>query len=334
MATNTLGDLAQSASFRRHNLALQREITARGTEVTTGRVADPARALRGDLSPLAAVETSLTRIAAFETAAAEAELLAGGIQRVLERIDTAASDFAPTLLAAGSGSAQSLGNAIPSQARDQFEGALSALNTRLGDRSLLAGVATDQPAVADAGTILAALDAAVAGAAGVQEVIDRVSDWFDAPTGFAATGYLGAAAAGGIAISADDRVALDVTAADPAIVATLKGLAIAAMAGRTGVPDQPADRAALARAAGETLIGAQIDRSTLAARIGTAEGRIAAAASRNAAERSALELSRADLLGADEYDSATRLERAQTQIETLYAVTARLSRLSLTDFLR
>jgi flagellar hook-associated protein 3 FlgL len=333
MATTTFGDLAQSAAFRRHSLALQREITARSAEVTTGRVADPARTQRGDLSTLAAIETSLARMAAFETATAEAETLAASTQRVLETLDTLASDFAPTLLSAGSGGAPGLGTAVAAEARARFDSALSALNTRLGDRTLLAGVETGAPAVADAETILAALDAAVAGAAGVGEVIDRVSDWFDAPSGFAATGYLGGAAATGIAVSADDRVGLAVTAADPAIVATLKGLAIGAMLGRAGVPDQPADRSALTRAAGETLVGAQTDRTTLAARIGTAEGRIAAAATRNAAERSAMELSRAGILGADEYDSATRLERAQTQIETLYAVTARLSRLSLTDFL-
>jgi flagellar hook-associated protein 3 FlgL len=47
-----------------------------------------------------------------------------------------------------------------------------------------------------------------------------------------------------------------------------------------------------------------------------------------------LEIARADLVAIDPFEAATRMEAAQTQLETLYSVTARLSRLSLVDFLR
>jgi flagellar hook-associated protein 3 FlgL len=36
----------------------------------------------------------------------------------------------------------------------------------------------------------------------------------------------------------------------------------------------------------------------------------------------------------DPYEAATKLEAAQSQLEALYTVTARLSRLNLVDFLR
>ena len=54
---------------------------------------------------------------------------------------------------------------------------------------------------------------------------------------------------------------------------------------------------------------------------------------RNAAEASALQIARNGLVAADPYDTATAIQAVQTQIETLYTLTARLSRLSLTDYL-
>ena len=56
--------------------------------------------------------------------------------------------------------------------------------------------------------------------------------------------------------------------------------------------------------------------------------------SRNQAELLSLELAQSDLVGADPYRLATELEAVQTNLEMLYSITARLSRLNLTDFIR
>ena len=48
---------------------------------------------------------------------------------------------------------------------------------------------------------------------------------------------------------------------------------------------------------------------------------------------STLQVSRNDIRSADPYQTATALTEVQTQIETLFAVTARLSRLNLVDYL-
>ena len=55
---------------------------------------------------------------------------------------------------------------------------------------------------------------------------------------------------------------------------------------------------------------------------------------RAAAEATALGLAREALIGADPYEAAAALEAAETQLETLYTLTARISRLSLVNFLR
>ena len=58
------------------------------------------------------------------------------------------------------------------------------------------------------------------------------------------------------------------------------------------------------------------------------------ASARNGAETSALEIARTDILAIDPYRTATELQSTETRLETLYTLTARLSRLSLSEYLR
>jgi flagellar hook-associated protein 3 FlgL len=126
---------------------------------------------------------------------------------------------------------------------------------------------------------------------------------------------------------------MQLTAADPAIRDLLEGLALAALVAEGILAGDQVSRAALLKTSGEALLASGNDLATLRAEVGTAEAHIAGTAARNSAEASALEIARGGLIAADPYDTASALEAVQTQIETLYTLTARLSRLSLTDYL-
>jgi len=180
---------------------------------------------------------------------------------------------------------------------------------------------------------MTALDAAVSGALTSADVEVAVNGWFDDPLGFAATVYRGGDPLAPVPVSPDETAQIDVTARDPAIVATLKGLAMAALIGRGVLAGNDAGRADLALRAGVSLAGSASDRAEVGARLGSTEAAIANADIRNQAEKSSLETARLDLLSVDPYDAATKLEQTQTQLETLYPITARLSRLNLADFL-
>jgi flagellar hook-associated protein 3 FlgL len=90
---------------------------------------------------------------------------------------------------------------------------------------------------------------------------------------------------------------------------------------------------AVARGFSVVLLEAADARGALAARIGTAQERIANATTRNSAEATALQIARIGIVSADPYEAATALTEAESQLDTLYAVTARLSRLSLANYL-
>jgi flagellar hook-associated protein 3 FlgL len=334
MAQISLGDRTHSYVLRRQATDLKSQAQRLAAEVTTGRVTDAARAVSGDLVPLAGIEGSLTRLDAYRSATTEAGLFASGLQEALGVLDRLSGELATSLVTASNSGHAAMIAAAGADAAARFDAAVATLNTRLGDRSLFSGTATARPALAPADTIMAAIDAEVAGAATAEEMAARVAAWFAAPDGFATVAYRGAEPQPPLPVSPEDEVRLDITAMDPTVLRTLQGLALGALIDRATAPATNAERTTLARLAGEALMSGQTDRAGLAARIGTAEARIEGAVQRNDTERAALEMVRAGLLSVEPYAAASELEAVQTQIETLHAITARLARLSLVDFLR
>lgn len=334
MALVSLGDMAQNFLLRSQNAQLKTDLQRHSQELSTGRTTDVGRRVAGDFSPLAGIERSLTRIGAFQTLTSEAGLLAGAMQAALSSIGDQASELTPSLLTAKQGSLPAHIDSIGAEAHSRFSTALLQLNAQLGDRSLFAGVATDGPAVADSETIMTALAGAVSSAVTADEVAQAVSDWFDDPAGFATVGYLGSSQAlSPLTVGEGAQVSISASAADPEVRDMLKGLAIAALLDEGVLAGQPDQRANLATKAGEQLLSAQPGWTGLQSRLGVAEELIAEAESRNAAESSALQIARSNLISVDPYETATALQATQIQLETLYSITARLSRLSLTEYL-
>lgn len=334
MGLVSLGDMAQSFMLRRQTVALKSELQRLSLELTTGRVADTAARVSGDLVPISGIDASLARLNGYRAVTSEAGLFAGSMQTALGVVDDLSSDLSRTLLAATSSSSQTLVDAAGAEARSRLETAMSALNTRVGDRTLFAGTATNGPATVAMETMMQALDTAITGAATAQDIDVAVSAWFNAPTGFAAIAYSGGAALARVNIAPGEEAALDITATDPAIRATLKGLALAALLARGALAGQPTERQALAHRAGVSLLESQTDRTYLAARLGTVQAQIDAAASRNAAETTSLQIARSDITAADPFETASKLQETQQQLEKIYAITARVTRLSLMDYLR
>jgi flagellar hook-associated protein 3 FlgL len=337
MTTVSIGDLARHFSLRRHNADLQTRLSTLTQEMTTGERADIGAAVSGDFKALAGLDHSLRLIDGYRTAASEAALFAEGLQRVLGTVQSLSQDIAPSLLSAGTiGSAQMV-ETTTVDARQKFQSAVSALNTQIADRFLLSGTATDRAPISGAEGILSALSTITAGLTTADDIVASVNAWFDAPSGaggFADTAYGGGAPQAAVDIGANDSVALDVTALDPAIRDTLKGLALATLVADGALTGDAAGQALMARTAGETILGAGSGLTTLSARVGSAEAHIAESSSRTSAEAGSLAIARSALVAAGPYATATALQSAQTQIETLYSITARLSRLSLADFLR
>lgn len=333
MVQVSYGDLAQTHLLRRQTASAKAEISRLSQEVTTGLASDTARHLAGNMDGISALDASLARLGAYRTATTELSLYAGAMQAGLGVVSGLAETAAGALLPAeGSVSAAQV-NSAALAARQGLDTMITTLNSRLGDRNLFAGRDTAGAALIGSEALLSALDAVVAGQTTASGVQTAVADWFTDPAGFAATAYLGGEALAAIPIAEGESAAPDVTAADPALRDILQGLALGALLDRGLFAGQPEARRDLAGRAGQDLTVAQTGLTYLSARLGATEARIDEARTRNGAEATALGIARNELLGIDAYDSATALRSAETQLDLLFTLTARIARLSLSEYI-
>lgn len=333
MMTSTVGDLAQSSLFRSKNVSLKQDLQRLATEMATGQTTDVGRRLSGDLSAISGIDASLGRIKGYTSQTTESKLLATAMQTGLGAIDTYASTLSQTLMSVSLSGTASQITAAGAEGKIKFDAALAALNTSVAGRSIFAGVETSKPALIESDSILTTLESLTASAVSAQDIATAISNWFDDPAGFSAQAYTGGAALQPVNIAPGEDASIDITATDPAIRASLKGLALAALLGRGTFAGQPASQKALAQAASESLLQSQDSRSELSARLGITEAQIADAETRNSNESLSLQIARNDLLGVDPYEAASKLQETQSQLEMIYALTARMSRLSLMDYM-
>lgn len=331
----SLGDMAQSLILSRRGASLKQALTQLSTEATTGLTADQTQTLKGNFVPIAGIESSLSQLGAYHSVTSETQIFTSLMQTALGTISSQATALGTSLLSGASSSSPQQIDVLGQDAANRLQTAMSALNTRAGERSLFAGQTTDHAAVASADTLLTALQTAITGAGAISsaDVETAVNAWFADPNGFKATVYLGGDVLGPVPVGSDQTAQIDVTANDPAIQATLKGLAMAALLSRGVLAGSDVARADLAKRAGESLASSQSGFAQLGARLGTTEAALQNAATRNDAETNVLQTARLNLLSVDPYDTAAKYQETQTQLQTLYALTSRASRLSLVNFL-
>lgn len=329
----SLGSGALPAQLHRIGTELRAEITRHSRELTTGRSADPARRLSGETGLLSAIESRLRRNAAEEAALIGQGQRAAAIQAGLDQVAAVHEGLRSATLAAAFGEpSPAVLNRLGQQARAALGDIGSALARGLAGQAVFAGDRPDRAPLAPPEVLLAAAAAAVAGASSADQVVQRVQDMFGPGGAFDTAIYLGGAPVPLAAGDADFGPAP--TAGDPALREILAGAVLAALAGDpTAIPDIGLRRGLVSRAIDQQAAAAE-RLTNLAAGLGAAEAAIAERRTRLVAEREMLELGRNNRLGVDPYEAATRLEDARQRLEALYVVTARVARLTLTEYLR
>lgn len=319
----------------RQNAQLTTDLSRLSLELSSGRVADTSKAVRGDYTALSEIEEAATSLAAYQTSNFEAALFVENAQTALSFIQSLTGEAAPALLMASNTNNNELVAATTADSKQKLESIVSAINTQTTGRSLFSGTSTDSQAMAPVDDFiadLAPLLSAETTAAGAMAIID---DWFDSPGGgFETIAYIGSdTVLAPFNIGPGRSATFQITAADAGIREAIKGLTIATLVSEGTLESYQEERQLLLQKSGEILLSNENELSGLRAATGTAEAHIDEMRTQNETEIHVLDLARNSILGTDPYTAATELEAVQTQLETLYTVTARLSRLSLVDFL-
>lgn len=335
MNLTSIGDLAQGLMLRTRTADIKSTIETLSYELSTGRTSDVAARLGGDYSYLSDIDRNLSRLGGFAIAATEATLSAGVAQIGLGRLHDATESLGANLLTVTPSNLGIVRANIGDQARAGLETVVAALNSSAGGRSLFSGIATDHAPLGLADTLIADLKTQVAGLSTATAFVQAIDDWFADPAGFQTVMYSGSdQSLAPVQVGANEYVALSLRADDPEFQDVMRNMAIAALATDSDLGLTADMQNTLLQSAGEGLLRNQDSLAGLRADLGFAEARLEEASTRNASARTGLEYAKNTLLEADPYDTATRLQEAQFQLESLYSVTVRNSRLSLVSFLK
>ncbi len=336
MSYVSVGDMAHQFLLRQHSTKLKTDLNRLALELSSGVVGDVAKTVAGDFTPLAGIELSLANLETYKTSTNEAASFTQAAQDSLGLLQDLSESLSSALLTAGNSGHATLITTTATDSRQKFRAAVSALNTQVAGRSLLSGTATDKPAMASPQVILASLQTAIAGqttAAGIQSAVNA---WFDTPGGgYDTVAYLGSSdSLSPFQIGPGQQASMNATASDQAIRDNLKGFAMAALVAEGALAGDVEEQRKLLLSAGEGLLSSQQGVGELRAAVGSAQGLIENAATQNQAESASLNIARNNIVSADPYKTASDLESVQSSLEMLYTLTARISRLSLVNFLK
>lgn len=335
MASVGIGDMSQTFLNSRNINSVKTRLYSLNSELNTGRVSDLSRNLGGQTSVVDGLDRDLQLLDRFEQTNG---LLAASLDRqqlTLTSINDMRTNMVGQFLSLTPDSLDTEFDLAASRARGDMSTIVSQLNLRDAGRAVFSGVAVDTNPLVDAETMLTDIVGLIGGATDSATIITTIETWFDAPGGgFDTLGYLGDTGdAQQRQISQTEVIELKARADDPAYRSLLKGVAIAAIS--DALPFDLANdvQADLMRQSSEELLSASAGLVNVQADIGYNQERVELAQSAQAAKRASLSVAHNNLVLADPYETATKLQEVQRQLEMQFTTTARLSQLSLVNFI-
>lgn len=336
MLTGPLPDLASTLRLQRDAQTVRGALATSGKELSTGRKADLYAASGGDPRRLLAIESAQSRAKREAEGLAVAQGRISMTQSVMGGLEAQADALGVELTASLARDDLVSARIHAAGAADSLRGVVYSLNGAYGGRSLFSGAAVDSPALADADLILDDVRAIVAGSTDAADAISKVTFYFDDPAGgFATSRFLGAPE-DAPRVSVDRGGALDISrrADDPEVRMLMRGLALAAVAVEEGYAGPSGSEVELLGEAARTTMSSREAIVKSRARLGLSEQALEEAAVRAAGRSDALDIAWNDATSRDPVEAIAEFKALEQQLEQVFAVTARLSQLSLLDYLR
>lgn len=335
MNLTSIGDLARTLTLQSRSTQIKSQIGRLTQELSSGQTSDVNTRLAGDYAQLTDLDRNLTRLGAYRTAAAETGLRLDAIQDSLKNAHDRVNDLSAKLVSFAVPGQDVSRELMSVQARDELSFLVATLNGSVAGRSLFAGQDVDVTALAGDQTLLDSVRAAISGHSSPDDMIQAAKDWFSDPAGFETVIYQGSDRdLAPVQVSDGQTVGYSLRADDVALRNMLRDTALAALATDPALGLSDLEQSDLLAKTGASLLDSRDALVALRAETGLAQSRVETARGRNAASATAFEYARRELLEADPFETATRLEAAQFQLESLYAATVRSSQLSLVNFLR
>ena len=332
MISSGPSDIGRALMLAQRGSAAGADIARVADEITSGLVSDPVKSASGDAAQVYAVESYLSNIKVDREIVATVQRRSEVAQTTLNSLRETILPLGPNLTAATTADDSLRAAAYSQTAAETLDFALAGLNATIAGRSLFGGVSNDTPLVGSADALLADVRAAIA--KGSDTPIATVEDYFSDGGAFSTDFWQGEPEAGALTLASGHSLESLPTGDGDAFRSMLKGLTLAALSTDESLAPESADQLAFQEGAGKALSTAADELATLQAEIGTGQERAVRIESILVAEQTAAEITRGALFNTDPYAASAELTALEAQLETLYTITARLSQLSLTNYLR
>lgn len=338
MTVHSIGDQARSFALQAASNRIKTNLSVLTSELSSGEVQDLGARLQGNTQGIADITSRLAMLSQLQRNATEAAAQAQGMTDVLDSVRSLTGTISLNLFIETSTTLEPVIKVRAAESAGALETVVNRLNGAVAQRHLFAGANSDTAPLISATDILDQLEVVTAGLSNASDISAAVAAWFDAAPG--GGGFLDTAYAGStnqiqtLQVGENVSVALSTTAATPAIREQLKGLATAALVDRGLLAGQSQEQRALLHGGGKLLLDASSALAQEMAQIGYIQQRIELAQTEGSAASATLEIMRNEIRGADPYATSVAISEAETHLDALYAVTARLSKLRLVDYLR
>lgn len=329
-----LGDMARSHALRQNSNSVKRQMTSLQQELITGQVNDKLRRSGGDTALLTSLQRSLALAETNKANTAAISTYLNTQQEALSRVSDIVQDKAAYLIRPELYSTDDrVAGAI-----DRVDGALrditTLLNTKIGGKSIFAGNNSDSPALRDVDAMISDIVSTIPAGADSQTINQLVSDWFAPGGGFESDDYLGGPEkTGNINLGNGNNLQLNLTASDEAIRGILTELAKGAALKQGLLSGQPEQQRQMLQDIGINLFSAMSAFENTQENLGLKQAYTEKALVEADASYTSSQIALNTMLAVDEYDVASRLQDAMARLDKIYLMTARLSRLSLSEYL-
>lgn len=336
MSFNSIGDLASNVMLNQASIRVKRSLMQLSQELTTGVTSDVRSTLRNDLTHQMDWEHRLLANSVQDKTLSEALVKIQAKQSVLGSINDTIVSFANSVETTGIGSAVASTNVLSKNAKTLLEQVVSQLNTRAAGQTLFAGTDTDLVSMASVEDTMTSVKASIGPVATVDDVVQGVKDWMNDPVaGYQAIAYLGSTDDPSPIRLTSNRTISETSKADhEALQAVVENLILATLSSDETFAPSEIIQVDLLQTSSNGLRSADASLIELRASLGFVEAELERQKVKTSAETSTLEQLRANVLGIDEYEVASKLQETELQLEKIYAMTARSARMSLLEYLQ
>lgn len=336
MSFNSIGDLANNLLLSQAGVKSKNNIVTLSSELVSGLTSDVRGRLRNDLSKQTDWNYGISTNQVLEKTLGEALTRAQAKQLALGAISENSMSIANDVSVALGSNANIATGTLSQKARNGLEQTISHLNTQIMGQSIFSGAAFNRPAMASVEEIITSVKVYIGAVNSATEIVQSVRDWMEDPlNGYQRVAFLGTQESNSPIRLSNTRSILEPTKADSSPLKDIvENFILATLAGDESFSLPASQQEQLLQTSSDGLRGAESKTIEIQANLGFVESEITKAKAFASAEIHTFERLRVDVLGISEFETASKLQEAELQLEKIYALTARSARMSLLEYMQ